>query len=471
MAQGKLEDLISKVTTYVGKFEAGYNYGDVSASEWQAMQAAIDNANGYNHSSPIKSDLEQRYEQLSSAFSTFKSQQKQFVPNQWYYIVNQDLTRVGSFKDGTDNNNIWDTFVYGNVIYATSDNTDAAGSWGEGDKNVMHWGYYKRTSADREETSGEALYRQALDPHTMWRLVPIEGLEGQYALQNRATGKYMQGYTGSEQHCLYQVNEPSPYTFELFASGQYGIRPPEANYYLQLSGDSYLYHTNDDNRENTPWAFTLEPVEAEYLKLQVLSNSLQIMSLPYALDDEDLAYTNEGNDLRAYAIMGQHTEGTSRQLYLKQQYTFAAGEPFILSVRYDESLDPTEDYGYEEFAVPACDTYLQEGMSVNGLVATLDYEKASRAGLGVLLNNKLQATTFGQGIEGHTGYLDLSLVPVAEGTPDLVLEIPEGIDGTPVYIKDVKKTTVPTIYNLSGQRLTRLQRGVNIVNGKKVVVK
>jgi hypothetical protein len=30
---------------------------------------------------------------------------------------------------------------------------------------------------------------------------------------------------------------------------------------------------------------------------------------------------------------------------------------------------------------------------------------------------------------------------------------------------------VKTIYNLAGQRLTKMQKGINIVNGKKVLVK
>ena len=47
------------------------------------------------------------------------------------------------------------------------------------------------------------------------------------------------------------------------------------------------------------------------------------------------------------------------------------------------------------------------------------------------------------------------------------------VDGVPVGVKDVERslTTDQSIYNLAGQRLSKLQKGINIVNSKKVLVK
>ena len=467
VAQGKLEDLIAKVTDYVDHFAAGEEYGDVTSDQWAAMQAAITNAESYNHSNPQKADLEQRYTQLEAALATFMSQQKQCEPNKWYYIVSQDRSRTGSFKDGVGNNDIYATFVYGNVIYATSDNTDAAGSWGEGNKNAIHWGYFKRASADPEDLSGEALYRENCDPHAMWRLVPIEGQEGQYALQNRASGKYLKSYAANAPAWLRQVNTPGAYVLELFASGQYGIRPPEATKFIQLSGDGYLHPNSTADRANTAWAFNLEPVEADLMKLQVPENSIQIISLPYALDDEDIATINVSNDVITYAIMGKRAGESSAELCLKEQSTFAAGEPFILVAGDYTAYDP-ESKALVSFAVPVCDTFKQEGQTKNGLVAVLDYMKAPSAGLGIFANGKMQATTEGQGIDAHTGYINMSLVPTATGTPDLVIKVPDTIDGIVTTINDKPSTM---IYNLAGQRLAKPQRGINIVNGKKIIVR
>ena len=49
-------------------------------------------------------------------------------------------------------------------------------------------------------------------------------------------------------------------------------------------------------------------------------------------------------------------------------------------------------------------------------------------------------------------------------------------DDTETGIFDVRSKTEKVrgdgvIYNLAGQRLNKLQRGVNIINGKKVIIK
>lgn len=38
-------------------------------------------------------------------------------------------------------------------------------------------------------------------------------------------------------------------------------------------------------------------------------------------------------------------------------------------------------------------------------------------------------------------------------------------------LENTEKTEASAIYNLAGQRLSKTQRGVNIVNGKKVLIK
>ena len=51
---------------------------------------------------------------------------------------------------------------------------------------------------------------------------------------------------------------------------------------------------------------------------------------------------------------------------------------------------------------------------------------------------------------------------------DLTINI---YDEVPTSIASVKNSTDNIMYNLAGQRIEKLQRGINIVNGKKVVIK
>ena len=63
--------------------------------------------------------------------------------------------------------------------------------------------------------------------------------------------------------------------------------------------------------------------------------------------------------------------------------------------------------------------------------------------------------------------------PVLEESHGIVVEVGDGIY---TGIREVQTSDGPTafgqaIYNLSGQRLSKMQKGINIVNGKKILVK
>ena len=478
-----LDQLVENVKEYVNNFAAGDQYGDVSAENWTTMQKAIDDAANYgNH--PLKADLEERYTALEEALATFKKQQKQFEPNKWYYIVNRDKSAVGSYVDGLDNSNVYDTFTYGNVVIATSDNTIAAGSWGEGNKNAVHWGYYNRYEADKDKTDGNAVYRELTDPHTMWRFVPIEGQEGQYAIQNRASGKYLVNYTGASNTWVYQVDDPMPYTLENFASGQYGIIPPGATQYLQTAGDGYIYSWSDARKVDQRWAWDLEPIEDEdyeFMNLQFPENSIQVVSLPYALNDEDLSDYNAEVGLIMYGVDGIHTgDDGSQELYLTQKLTVEAGEPFILVAGDYEAYD-NDNVTLTTFAIPMINEYTTENGKANGLVAALDYTRVPRAGLGVFVKSELKATTENQGIDAHTGYIDTKNLAEATGNPDLILTLAEGITSVKSLTGAVKANEQVNVYTIDGKLVKKnvkavdakkgLKKGIYVVGKQKVAVK
>ena len=71
------------------------------------------------------------------------------------------------------------------------------------------------------------------------------------------------------------------------------------------------------------------------------------------------------------------------------------------------------------------------------------------------------------GIKGLRSYF---LIPTGNEVKPLVLKFDDTTDIVEVT-KDGLETKNAVIYNLAGQRLQQLQRGVNIVNGNKIVVK
>ena len=73
-------------------------------------------------------------------------------------------------------------------------------------------------------------------------------------------------------------------------------------------------------------------------------------------------------------------------------------------------------------------------------------------------------------LDAGKAYLQLPTASVA-GIKALKIEFDENDDPTGIAITSTSPTEENTIYNLAGQRMNKAQKGVNIVNGKKVFIK
>lgn len=104
----------------------------------------------------------------------------------------------------------------------------------------------------------------------------------------------------------------------------------------------------------------------------------------------------------------------------------------------------------------------------NGLVGSLD-GTAVAEGMYLLSGGKVVKCGTGCNIAANRAYIDMSQVPVvdtsAAGVKLGIGDITVGIDGIQ------REGTTGSIYNIAGQRMSKLQRGLNIVDGKKILVK
>ena len=73
-------------------------------------------------------------------------------------------------------------------------------------------------------------------------------------------------------------------------------------------------------------------------------------------------------------------------------------------------------------------------------------------------------------LDAGKAYLQLPTASVA-GIKALKIEFNENDDPTGIAITSASPTEENTIYNLAGQRVSKEQKGINIVNGKKVFIK
>jgi hypothetical protein len=477
----ELEDLLTSVKAYVGKFEAGEKYGDVTQEQWNTIQSAITNAEGYDHDWPKKEDLDQRYQSLTSAFTAFKSEQIQFEANKWYYIVSQDNTRTGSadVDHVAGGGDVYSTFCFGNVAYAPADNTlKSEGAWGTNNSNAIKWGYYIHDTK-------EATYQSMVDPHTMWRLVPIEGQSGAYAIQNRSNGKYMDNYSGDTHTWISLTDEPKAYNAILLGSGQYKLLPPGATQAVQPAGDGYLYSwSTTDDSPGQQWAFTFEavPTDLEFVQLQIPDNSIQIMSLPYAMSNGELSDYNSDAGIVTYAVKSfDISESGDSTLSLIKKKTFEAGEPFVLVANNYAAYDAS-NVTKTVFAVVPPESFSFENKTVNGLTSTLDYVVAPKTGLGYFVNSVIKGSTSKTGFAGHTGYVDLKAVVDADPNTkaDLVIKL-NGTGVTSVKGIIANNEELVNVYSIDGKLLKQnvknadaqrnLSKGIYVIGKKKVLIK
>ena len=146
--------------------------------------------------------------------------------------------------------------------------------------------------------------------------------------------------------------------------------------------------------------------------------------------------------------------------------TAAAGVPYIFKATGDELV-----------ATYTGATYTAAG-TANGLHGTYsDIDFADVAGYSdgdyyVVLPSKIQAASSKSGVDAFRAYIVLDEITSSPGVKGIRL----GFDGTEeataiTELTEKTEATEGVIYNLHGQRVNNLQRGINIVGGRKVLVK
>jgi hypothetical protein len=481
----ELESTYNTVKTYTDNFEAGTEIGDVNDTQWTDMQSALTAAKAVlDKEKPSRAEQDAQVTALNSAIATFKAAQIMPETGKWYFIVSRDKTRSGSIQvngEGENEgvahvNSIYSTFIYGNVAYATSDNSiDAAGGWGAGNKNALHWGYYE-AGTGKGGSLGQGEYEGMADPHTMWCFAPIEGQEGAYSIQNRSNGLYVGNYNGTSWQTLSAT--PAPFKFELLGSGQVAIHKVGEGNWWTFAGDGYVYTYSNTTKPETEWSFALEPVpnDIEALSVYIPDNSIEIMSLPYAIPS-DYVDLNADAGLVVYGIKGLQIVNGDSTLLLTKKTEIAAGEPFIVIANDYTSFDAS-NITTTPFSVPLPDEYVRESKSVNGLVSAPDYTTIKKEGLGYFTNSTLKATGSNTGIDAFTGYIDINSVPVftTETQADATISLAgKGIDAIKGIVANGKAFNVYTIdgklVKKNATSVKGLGKGIYIFGNRKVAVK
>ncbi len=446
----ELAELIKKYKGYVEASvvsEENHGIGYVDSQEAiDEFDKSIDAANEMvDYDMPTKTAVNAAEEKLNEAFKTFMTHVGQIEPYKWYNIIS-GATRA---------------FAIDQPVFLGSTSTGA----------VLNIGTYPIDQVLPET-----------DPYAIWRFVPIEGQEGQYAIQSLGTGQYFGKYRGKGADLSpLMTHEKVPYKMYYYGNGKFKLQQvgvEDEFDCLKVDGSRFVvlnYPANGDHQQS--WIF--KPIEeAQELSINYyFDNNVQIMTLPFEINDEcPLASINE--DVKTYAVKNLVTEGEETRLELTEKNNFKAGEPFIVVTGDYQAYDGETKHPIN-LILPkeVTDT---SAVVANGLVGTLEGMTINKVGMGIFTNAKLMATGAQTTIEGRFGYIDPKLVvDNAEANSDLVIVTNEkvGIKATTV----VKATDIVNVYTIDGKLLKRnvkaidaqknLKKGIYIIGKKKIAVK
>lgn len=474
--KGKIVDTIPiyartlEVEEYVNRFPAGVDYGQTSDEELAAMEAAIENAKGFDHEKPQKADLEARMANLNAAFETFKAAQKPIEENTWLYIQCTDQTRTGE-PDADGNYVPGNAIVNGHVMYVASGNTYGDVRAATAADRLLH-GLYDTESETQLDLD---------NPFSMWRAIKQE--DGSYAFQNRGTGTYI-GVFGSNTYGGMSA-EPVSYALNFVAPGEFefvcndGTNSDKRA--LTAYEDTYVATTVvSGGAGSTTATWTVLPVESEAFTFSVPNNTYQIVTLPYDAKSLSINENVKAYSVKSATVTENQDEESECELVLTPLTEDPkAGEPFILVVgdpsQFNaEGASPApEEATMFYIEVPSDDNYVTEAKTVNGLVGLLNGADVAK-GMGYFVDNTLTSTRTKMFMSGMSGYINPQLAQkLGDPTDEDIVLNASGLDA----IKSVKAVNVTgNVYSIDGKLVSKsgtknLNKGIYIVGKKKVAVK
>jgi len=256
------------------------------------------------------------------------------------------------------------------------------------------------------------------------------------------------------------------FTYSDFASGKwstisvYGI--PAGKHQIAIN-DQETYITDIYGFKLASKATVLdETVAAEGLTAGVQDVTLKYtakagwntIALPFAVEDLSVF----GADAKAYAFNG-YADGN---ISFTPATALEAGKPYVLYV--GEVAEANGNFEFQQVNVEATEA---AEVAFGGASFKATYAPVAKGEMtdkyGITPDGHVKKGSSNASMNGFRGYFELP----AAGARIVI----DGQEVTAIEGIETKANTVETIYNLNGQQLTKPQRGINIINGRKVVVK
>lgn len=412
-----LREYIDDALAVVDGAEEGSQIGYFESGAREVAEAAIVASQNKVQDKMTAAEIKQIRKEVAEALATLNTKLVKPENGVYYRIISN------STSSGTQN---------GNYIYAS----------GSGESNIRWSG----SAADAELTS---------KLNSIWKAIRNE--DGTYSFQNAFTGDYL---NASEKAGTATKNGEATKLNLAFAgvAGSFEfMTTDEVCLNCDPNGNVVTYYHGDANaklgfveEDQDPWTGdqVITPTD-EY----------SIVTLPFAID-----YL----DVNVYSILGKNlTEGKLELQVLNG--AIPAGTPFIVKRTGSNVI----------YATPVAETfeaieYAAEPATVDGLVGVYGPMTLPN-NCGIFYRANIVKSSSGDKIAANSGYFVMTDVPDVTTAGDISIPIdPTFID----VINGVEVISVNTLnagnqgtFDLQGRRVAKAQKGLYIINGKKVLVK
>jgi len=422
--------LLEKAKNMLNTFSVGTQLGQCTQEAADDLAEGIRQLETATAPTADKTEIENAMASLQTLMENFEDRLVYFEEDKWFYLVNHARIMSGTTRN--------------RVLHSAS-----------ADSRLPLLNAVKDSAGVR--------LAQGTNPHAMWRFIKTDEGRHTYALQNRATGFYL-GLTDDDNSRFISSTNPVSFTPLFTAPGEFSLGPSGSDRYLTASTDGFLYNRKDATAaSNASWTVQEVAADLEAIEMKVAPNSISIVCFPFPVDN--LSRLNPG--MQGYAA--NSAPGLLPTLYFQKKESFAAGEPFVLVTgdpnKFDESAGKTLT-----LKLTPPEQFTDKPLAANGLVGVLD---KSRVPSGYffeksVLRNRTRTST----IEGQSGYIVRSQIEPTGQPIDLTVHLNAGVEITAIADITAGKTNKnAACHDLNGRKLPRPQKGINIIDRKKVKVK
>ena len=431
----ELQSMISTARQKLNDFSAGDAIGQTTEAAYQTLKTTVSEVSASLPDTPTRALVDALIARLQSALESFETNMKTFATDKWYYITS-------SYRGYT---------AYGRALYAG----------GNASNDSLYAGYY--------DILGDSLTCKN-NPYAMWRIQDMG--DGNYALQNRATGFYF-GQWDDKHEVFAMSSEACPWRLELKGERDVHLSPANgtavAQPYVTTLRTGLATQGEGGHRSLSSWMFhEVDDRAVGLVEIPLRKNGIMVLSLPFAVGS--ISENNPG--LTTYTMNSVQSVNV---FHLQKKDSFAAGEAFFVMTGQLEDLEENSSETVLLKVQPPTELDTED-KEFNGLFSVLGGKQVYNAAY-YMVNNVLRASS-NVVIPAHEGYVQRNKV-VATGQPaDLTLVRNGGVTG--IIPIAARQDGAVDMYSVDGRMVRRgvqlqdafegLHPGIYVINGRKVVV-